>query len=1346
MLCHRQASALCAADPQIRHLSRDSARRAPHRVRITATAQIPASRNDRALNSTANSATPSPAHSPDGSATLESASAATSASGDSSPPNGSARPLTSGSATNGRARGTGGGNGEGEAESERAAMRAAIRERTKAVRARYARVKDVRKEHIPPDVFDYLRAVQEVIQGDQGGESRASSTTAAAPFPLPFPPLPLPFPQLPLPAPLPPLPLPVPPFLESLFPGSAGAAVESSAGAGSEERAAEKAESGPPRFLCPADAVPPSDAGLLPRLFFLPGIEGTGFGLQLHHKTLARYALVWTAKGDQQLGKVHSRLFEVTCLFVPLSDRTDFTRLVDLVEEEVVTCLHVPLSDRTSFTRLVDLVEEEVVREHKLNPSRALFILGESFGALLALAVSARNPKLPITLVLVNPATSFPRSPLHPLIPVLRSIPPDVYRVFPYLLSFTMAMCLSTPRLATIFAQAPSQPPPSLPPGTPMRMASRRVPLDASPLDCLLQLRQNLLDLLPILPARHAAHSFSPLPPSLLPGNPIRMASGRVPLDASPLDRLVQLRQNLLDLLPILPLVADILPQETLEWKLDLLEEGSAAVEPVLKDIKHTTLIVAGGEDQMLPSEEEAKRLHKEMAACTTVVKQCPNSGHTLLLVSAWLLWYEGWHREGDGVTEGWVHQGMMKGALGDGSLHHGGQAVPQLGAHTAAGERHGVVLTEQTCATLLPYYSLLKFPNLSSSLPTPTLPLQEADIDLASIIKGAGVYRRSSSRREDPQVDGFVLPTVEEFARSKGGMDGTIRLMCSPVFLSTVVDDARDTTDLSRVLRNSSSPSHSSHSSSSSSSARIVLGLEGIATDERPLLFVGNHQTYAPDLSPLIAELLAHGVPLRGLTHPVALGMHNPMAEEFRLCSAGLVLLPLGPLPTPIHVPSPPPSPLAPSSPLFASLVPRLHRAQPHGRGVPSFPGSIEHNPMAEEFRLFGAVPVTPKVLHRLMATDQAALLFPGGMREALRKRAALLFPGGMREALRKRVLHRLLATDQAALLFPRGMREALRKRVSGTREEMNACWCWAGELTLGGGSLHRLMATDQAALLFPGGMREALRKRGEEYKLFWPHRAEFVRMAVKFGAVIIPFASVGVDDAYNFVLDADELPNVPVYGEQIKQFMDYVPKVREDEIAGPAAERFLAPVVLPSKINRLYIKFGAPIRTAVLASKINRLYIKFGAPIRTAGTPLLSPPLSCSLAPTHLNAPCGAGGAAEYAVLPSMREVLTDQQATAALYAHVKGEVARGIEQGPCTLTLPSLTPLPSHPSGMREVLTDQQAAAALYAHVKREVEAGIEYLLRKREEDPYADLGARLLYEATWGGERQAPTFKP
>ena len=36
----------------------------------------------------------------------------------------------------------------------------------------------------------------------------------------------------------------------------------------------------------------------------------------------------------------------------------------------------------------------------------------------------------------------------------------------------------------------------------------------------------------------------------------------------------------------------------------------------------------------------------------------------------------------------------------------------------------------------------------------------------------------------------------------------------------------------------------------------------------------------------------------------------------------------------------------------------------------------------------------------------------------------------------------------------------------------------------------------------------------QGEEYKLFWPDQPEFVRMASRFGAAIIPFGVVGEDD----------------------------------------------------------------------------------------------------------------------------------------------------------------------------------------------------------------------------------------
>lgn len=778
-------------------------------------------------------------------------------------------PATNGTATVNSAARKLNGSASATSSSDAEAVRAARERRTEAIKKTYSRVNELRREYVPPDVFDYLLSVRDFLGQDDKTSEQENS------WPLPFLP-------------------PPPPFLQPFLPGSAAP------GAAADKDRSASGLVGPPRFFCPIEAVPPEGQPVdeLPRLFFLPGIEGTGNGLKLHHKALAR-------------------LFELTCL-------------------------HVPLSDRTSFPDLVSIVEAELVSEHRLRPHRPLFLLGESFGAVLALAAAWRLKEMPITLVLVNPATSFPRSPLQPLIPLLQSVPNDLYRVVPYLLSFTM-------------------------------------------------------------------------------GNPLRMASGRVPLDSSQFDRLVKMRENLLDLLPLLPLVADILPQATLEWKLHLLAEGCEEVEAMLADIQCDTLIVAGGEDNMLPSADEAKRLHKLMGKAKTVVRQFPNSGHTLLL---------------------------------------------------------------------------------------------ESDIDMGSVIKGSSLYRRSGSgsssssnkrARGDPIIDNFVMPTPEEFARSTGGMLGSIRHLSSPVFLSTVVADEEDTRRLERVMAGRAAAqanrsnksmqdgqSATSPSSSPPPSSRIVLGLSGLPVSERPLLFIGNHQTYAPDLSPLVAELLANGVALRGLTHPLALGM---------------------------------------------------------------LPTSIEHNPMAEEFRVFGAVPVSPA-------------------------------------------------------------------------------------------NTYKLLANQEAALLFPGGVREALRKRAEEYKLFWPRRAEFVRMAVKFGAVIIPYSAVGVDDGYNYVLDADDLPHVPYYGKQMVDFMEAVPRVRDDdEAAGPAEERFLPPVVLPKQINRLYFKFGAPIRT-----------------------------------------------------------------------------------------------------EGMQEVLTDKAAAAALYAHVKGEVEDGLAYLLKKREEDPYKDLGARLLYEASWGGNKQAPTFNP
>ena len=45
--------------------------------------------------------------------------------------------------------------------------------------------------------------------------------------------------------------------------------------------------------------------------------------------------------------------------------------------------------------------------------------------------------------------------------------------------------------------------------------------------------------------------------------------------------------------------------------------------------------------------------------------------------------------------------------------------------------------------------------------------------------------------------------------------------------------------------------------------------------------------------------------------------------------------------------------------------------------------------------------------------------------------------------------------------------------------------------------------------------------KRKGENYQLFWREdRADFVRLAAKFDAVIVPFAAVGGDDAFDLFL----------------------------------------------------------------------------------------------------------------------------------------------------------------------------------------------------------------------------------
>ena len=138
-------------------------------------------------------------------------------------------------------------------------------------------------------------------------------------------------------------------------------------------------------------------------------------------------------------------------------------------------------------------------------------------------------------------------------------------------------------------------------------------------------------------------------------------------------------------------------------------------------------------------------------------------------------------------------------------------------------------------------------------------------------------------------------------------------------------------------------------------------------------------------------------------------------------------------------------------------------------------------------------------------------------------------------------------------------------------------------GAVPVGGRNFFTLLRNGEAVLLFPGGAREAYKRKGEQYALFWPEREEFVRMAARFGATIVPFAAVGCEDSLRLLLDSDELLQLPVVGPALeKRVTDAIPRARRGVAADAALEdgRFVAPLALPTPPERLYFQFRAPMQ----------------------------------------------------------------------------------------------------------------------------------------------------------------------
>lgn len=69
---------------------------------------------------------------------------------------------------------------------------------------------------------------------------------------------------------------------------------------------------------------------------------------------------------------------------------------------------------------------------------------------------------------------------------------------------------------------------------------------------------------------------------------------------------------------------------------------------------------------------------------------------------------------------------------------------------------------------------------------------------------------------------------------------------------------------------------------------------------------------------------------------------------------------------------------------------------------------------------------------------------------------------------------------------------------------------------------NLDVLLARGELVLVLPGGLREAVKPRELRYQLLWGRRYGFVRAAVKHGVPIVPIASVGTDELFDFVGNA--------------------------------------------------------------------------------------------------------------------------------------------------------------------------------------------------------------------------------
>ncbi|KAK0590385.1 hypothetical protein LWI29_026345 [Acer saccharum] len=134
-------------------------------------------------------------------------------------------------------------------------------------------------------------------------------------------------------------------------------------------------------------------------------------------------------------------------------------------------------------------------------------------------------------------------------------------------------------------------------------------------------------------------------------------------------------------------------------------------------------------------------------------------------------------------------------------------------------------------------------------------------------------------------------------------------------------------------------------------------------------------------------------------------------------------------------------------------------------------------------------------------------------------------------------------------------------------------------GAVPLSATNFYKVLSSKSHVLMYPGGGRESLHRKGEEYKLFWPEQSEFVRVAAKFGAKIIPFGAVGEDDVAQLVLDYNDPIKIPFLETLADDGVNINPR---SGLSGEVANQDVhTPICVPKVPGRIYIYFGKPIET---------------------------------------------------------------------------------------------------------------------------------------------------------------------